>query len=230
MSGVFSLALAVHLPRLGVLEPVPAADERAEVFGVAWIRAHEHLLQPHALERRRPLQPIHARHRIVALGDDAARVHGVELRVFRQVHRDGRLGRDAEDALGALADEGAVALLGHLHLRPRVALTREELRVLGAGLAQGHIQLRHAHGHQGEEAERQRLTRLEPIARREVDGAHGEHGQARGEKPRPPTSPPTSHHDGPVEEHERAGGQPGPQGVLAAQRQQEAQEGDHIPA
>jgi hypothetical protein len=102
---------AVHFDRLGVGQAVARAYEGAQVLDVRGVFADEQVAEPRAEQLLGALEAVHARGRVVALGEIAVSVEEFYLFVFGERCGDGLLKLEAPDAFGAVGDEGAVALL-----------------------------------------------------------------------------------------------------------------------
>src|SRR6185503_8007114 len=105
-------AVARALAGLGVGQAVAGADERADLVAIGGIGDVVERGERNADELARLGVAVHARHRVVALGDAGAAVQAVDLLVLGQRDGDGGLDLEARHALRALRDERAIALFG----------------------------------------------------------------------------------------------------------------------
>jgi hypothetical protein len=128
-------ALAVDLDRLGLGERVAGADEGAQVLDVLRVFADEEVAEARAAHLVGGGEAVHARGGVVALGEVAVAIEEFDLLVLRERGGDGLLELEAPDALGAVGDEGAVALLAGAQGAQQLVLgARRLLGLLARGL------------------------------------------------------------------------------------------------
>jgi hypothetical protein len=85
-------------------------DHGAHEFPAPWVRAIPELVEPKAYGLRRGVIPVKAGHRVVALGENAVAVDGLDLLVIREGRGDRGIELEAPNPLGRHAEERAVPL------------------------------------------------------------------------------------------------------------------------
>jgi hypothetical protein len=105
------IALGVHLVGLGTGQPVAGLDEGAQILDVVGVLPGKELAQAGAQDLLLGVEPVHAGHDAVALGEHAMPEEAVDLLVLGEAGRDGLLELEAPDPLRALLDESPVTLL-----------------------------------------------------------------------------------------------------------------------
>jgi hypothetical protein len=113
---VLGFARAIDFIRQRLAQSIAAADECHQEFQVARIRFRQHVPQPRSDQPRRRLLAVHPRHRVIAFGEVSVLVKKLDLLLLRQLGVDRLIQLESPDALGALLDEPAIALLASRQL------------------------------------------------------------------------------------------------------------------